>query len=150
MPPAPRLAKRASRSTDLIEEIRELIARSRRIIFAGAARRLETSGESIPAWRVLAHLVRCGPTAQCELAAAIGQHAACVSRLIDELEAQGVVRRRRDPEDRRKVLVGTTSAGRARFEAHRPAVNEVVERHLSHLDRAERMKLRDLLGKLGD
>ena len=164
MPPSPpRAAKRGSahaggapgekarvaRSIDLAEEIGQLLARSRRLVFAAAARRLDESGESIHAWRVLAHLAREGATAQCDLAMALAQHPAWVSRLVDELEAEGVVRRRRDAHDRRKLRVEVTVAGRARYEARRAEVNEAVEQVLQPLDRDEREQLRALLLKLG-
>jgi DNA-binding MarR family transcriptional regulator len=97
---------------------------------------------------VLAHLTREGATAQCDLAMALGQHPAWVSRLVDELEAEGVVRRRRDAHDRRKLRVEVTVSGRARYEARRPEVNEAVEHVLEPLDPAEREELRALLLKL--
>lgn len=145
----PRRAARGSRAIDLTEEIGGLIARSRRLVFAVASRRLDASGESIHAWRVLAHLTREGAMAQCDLAMALGQHPAWVSRLVDELEEEGVVRRRRDARDRRKLRVEVTLAGRARYEARRPEVNEAVEHVLQPLDRGEREALRALLAKLG-
>ena len=69
---------------------------------------------------------------------------------IDRLAARGLVDRRRDPADRRGVLVRLTAAGRTRVDA---AVSELLEREaelLAGVDPAalERLTadLRDLLG----
>ena len=69
---------------------------------------------------------------------------------IDRLAARGLVDRRRDPADRRGVLVRLTAAGRTRVDA---AVSELLDREaelLAGVDPAalERLTadLRDLLG----
>ncbi len=73
---------------------------------------------------------------------------------IDRLAARGLVDRRRDPADRRGVLVRLTAAGRSRVDA---AVSELLEREaelLAGVDPAalERLTadLRDLLGPFDD
>src|SRR2546421_756695 len=83
-------------------EIGSLLARSRRQVFQRAKRRLEALGESIFVWRLLAYLHDDGPSIQAELADATAQHPASISRLLDEIEDAGLVRRRRDTKDRRR------------------------------------------------
>lgn len=67
---------------------------------------------------------------------------------IDRLEQAGLVERRDDPNDRRGILVGLTTAGLGRVEA---AVTDHVAgeaRVLSVLTRAEQAQLNALLRKL--
>jgi DNA-binding MarR family transcriptional regulator len=67
------------------------------------------------------------PRAVGELAAATGLSAGATTTLIDRLETKGFVRRVRDPDDRRKVLVEMTSDGRERSDAcYGPLVREGV------------------------
>jgi DNA-binding MarR family transcriptional regulator len=56
-----------------------------------------------------------------------------LTRLIDRLERQGLVKRRRCPEDARGWYAQLTEAGREKLVAARPAHREGVRRHF--LDR---------------
>jgi MarR family transcriptional regulator for hemolysin len=125
-----------------------LIGRTRRVVWANAARRLETAGETVLAWQLLSHLVREGKSTQSELAAGIGQHAAGVSRLLDDLEKQGYVLRRRDPKDRRRVHVEASARGKRRFQEGLPELVAAVDQALGPLNESERRVLRDLLRKV--
>src|SRR5262245_8634811 len=107
-----------------------LIARTQRKVWANAGRRLEEAGESLLAFKLLAHLTRKGKLTQSELATLTAQHPAGVSRLLDELEKQGSVSRRRDPRDRRRVYVVVTPRGKRRFESGLPDVIEAVDQAL--------------------
>src|SRR5262245_53604534 len=61
-----------------------------------------------------------------------------VSRLVDELEAQGLVQRRPDPTDKRATLASITPAGRAAFKATVPLYLAKIDEHFSrHLSRHE-------------
>jgi len=80
----------------LSEEIASGIARVRRRLIAEADRRLSERGETVLAFQVLSALQRRGRAAQNELAEHIGQHPTGVSRLLEELEQAGLVRRARD------------------------------------------------------
>jgi len=97
---------------------------------------------------VLNHLERLGPCSQNELAQAIAQHPTGLSRLLEELDADGLVTRQRDPADRRRVRVDATRRGRALLAGGRPAVTAAVEQALHPLLPAERESLRALLRKL--
>ena len=132
----------------LNEELGRLLSRARRALWSGAARRLEARGESVLAWQLLNQLERCGPGTQREIAERAAQHPTGVSRLLDELERGGYVRRHRDPSDRRKVRVQITSTGVARLEQSRPEVLTAVDEVLGALTIAERQALRSLLGKI--
>jgi DNA-binding MarR family transcriptional regulator len=142
------MAERSAAS--LPEEIASGIVRVRRRMIAEADRRLGKRGESVLTWQVLSALERRGPSAQNELAQHIGQHPTGMSRLLEELEHARLVRRTRDPSDRRKVVVAPTARGRSFLEQGRPLVDAAVEEVLAPLARAERRTLRDLLWRMLD
>ena len=131
------LAKVRPRSLSLVEELGMLIAKTRKMLFSNATRRLDESGESMLAWQVLAVLVRGGKCNQTDVAVALAQHPAGVSRLLDDLEKQGYVARSRDAADRRRVHVAAT-----------PEVTGAVDHVLEPLAEPERRALRDLLRKV--
>jgi DNA-binding MarR family transcriptional regulator len=131
-----------------VEELGTLLFRSRREIWCQASRDLEAEGESILVYQLLSYLVRLGASAQGEIASGIGQHPAGVCRLLADLEDEGLVRRARDPGDRRKVLVAVTPKGRARFKAANPILVQAIAQVLSPWSEDEREVLRGLLSKL--
>ena len=136
------------RAPSLSEEIASGIVRVRRRLVAEADRRLAQRGESVLAFQVLSALNRCGPMAQNELAQHNGQHPTGMSRLLDDLEQAGLVRRTRDRGDRRKILVEASARGKAFLRKGRPLVDAAVEEVLAPLARAERRTLRDLLWRM--
>jgi DNA-binding MarR family transcriptional regulator len=135
-------------SRELAGELGRLIARSRRLVWTAASRRLAERGESMLAWQVLNYLGRVGCCHQRELAEAIAQHPAGISRMLEELEAKGLAQRERDPEDRRRSAVTLTTRGKKWVATIRPEVSSGVATALDRLDYEERLQLRDLLLKL--
>ncbi len=86
---------------------------------------------------------------------ALGQLAerlACVrsniTQLVDRLEADGLVQRVPDPEDRRSKRAAITAEGRRRFEAGSRAKLEVERELLASLSPEEAEQLAAALGKL--
>jgi MarR family 2-MHQ and catechol resistance regulon transcriptional repressor len=71
-----------------------------------------------------------------------------VSRLLDELERGGFVRRSRERSDRRRVRVAITPLGSARLAQMRPEVLGAVEEVLRPLGGGERRALATLLEKV--
>jgi DNA-binding MarR family transcriptional regulator len=69
-------------------------------------------GVSPPRLSALSVVVFAGPIGIGALAAAEGVAAPTMTRLVDGLERDGLVRRRRDPADARGVLVEATATGR--------------------------------------
>lgn len=67
--------------------------------------------------------------------------------LLNELEAEGLVERRRDPLDRRRHLVHITAAGRRALDRAERAQERVEAEVLRALDPDERATLRDLLAR---
>ena len=66
---------------------------------------------------VLQRLARGGPAIAGEIAKAANLSQATVTALVDKLEAQGLVARRRGSTDRRRVWVEITEAGRTKLAA---------------------------------
>src|SRR5215831_13545425 len=120
------------------EGVGMLIIRCRRLLFHATARRLEEVGESVHLYRLLSELARNGPAPQRNLADATAQHAAAISRMVDELEGAGLIRRRRGYRDRRQIIVAITPAGRRRYEAARPLVGAAIEEVMTPLARRQR------------
>ena len=85
---------------------------------------------------------------QSELAAALRVHPSNLVALVDGLEAEGLVERRRDPADRRRHVLALTSAGRARFARARGAVEEAEEDLLAPLEEGDRIQLQGYLERL--
>lgn len=109
---------------------------------------LSAAGGSIPMWLVLTNLKASAWRSQHDLAAAVGIEGPTLTRHLDALERQGLVRRRQDPADRRAVVVELTSAGHA---AHARLLGVVIafDRRLrSGMSANEVDRLRDLLGRL--
>lgn len=64
-------------------------------------------------WAVLSRLHEIGMTSQTALGRAVSMDGATVKGTVDRLVRRGWARRVPDPEDRRKLLVDLTDAGRA-------------------------------------
>src|SRR5437867_4281582 len=78
--------------------------------------RLAEAGASLPVWAILSGL-ELGPCrSQHELAGTLHIEGPTLTRQLDRLEADGLIRRERDPHDRRAVRVETTEAGRQLYE----------------------------------
>jgi DNA-binding MarR family transcriptional regulator len=79
---------------------------------------LEQVGLSLPKFGALSHLVKEGePLSLSECAAKMTCVRSNVTQLVDRLEADGLVRRAEDPEDRRAVRAIVTPLGKERHAA---------------------------------
>lgn len=141
-------AKSVVRAESVTEELGQLIGKTRRLVWNKAAKRLSEAGDSLMSCQVLGHLVREGKLTQSELAQALSQHPAGVSRVLDELEKQGCVLRTRDTRDRRRVYVVASARGKRRYASAWPEVVTAVGQALEPLSDAERHALRTLLRKV--
>jgi DNA-binding MarR family transcriptional regulator len=97
---------------------------------------------------VLHHLHQAGPLSQQELGGALRINPSNLVGLLDALEEDGLVVRPRDPADRRRHLVGLTTAGQRRLVQAKRAVTQAEQDLLAPLDSRERALLHDFLERL--
>ena len=71
-----------------------------------------------------------------------------VTRLVDRLEKQGLVERRRCDRDRRVIYVRVTDAGRDLLNQLREDVDRLHVRQLEHMDETELRQLTRLLARV--
>jgi DNA-binding MarR family transcriptional regulator len=97
---------------------------------------------------ILARLVELGEMSQNHLGRAAAMDAATVKGVVDRLARQGLVTTRPDPDDRRRLTVALTDAGRALFAARAATALDVSARTLDPLSPDERAQLLALLLRL--
>jgi MarR family transcriptional regulator for hemolysin len=125
------------------------LARTARVVSQAFERALVAAGGSTAAWQVLL-LVRSQEWGtQSRLADAMGISGATLTHHLNALEAQGLVRRWREPGNRRVQKVALTAEGVALFERLRTVALEHDTRLRSQLSDAEIAQLAALLDKLG-
>jgi len=111
------------------------------------------TGVSAPRLSALSVLVFGGAMSLKDLAAAEQVRAPSMSRLVAELEAAGLVRKRADAEDRRAVRIEATAAGRKVMEegrARRLTALTTAVRALSARDRATLARAAVLMRQIAD
>jgi MarR family transcriptional regulator, transcriptional regulator for hemolysin len=110
--------------------------------------RLANAGASLPAWGVLSCAIEEDGLSQRQLAERMGIEAATLTRHLDRLEADGLVVRHRDGDDRRILRVVPTPAARD-LHARMAAVAGSLDADLTAgLCEEELAELRRLLARL--
>lgn len=109
---------------------------------------LAEAGGSQPVWLVLLALKQRQLASQRELADAVGIRGATLTHHLNGMEADGLLTRRRDPDNRRMHLVELTPAGDALFVRLRKAAGRFDEQLRSDLPDTELARLRRTLNKL--
>ncbi len=99
-------------------------------------------------WAVLAKLLEVGRTSQTALGRAVYMDAATVKGTVDRLVVRGFVLRLQDAEDRRKLLVDLTTAGRETTLRNLDAASAITRETLAPLDDDEARRLFALLAKI--
>ena len=97
---------------------------------------------------VLARLSELGPQSQNQLGRETSMDAATIKGVVDRLARQGLVVIKPDPEDRRRLTVGLSEAGRTLFSTTQAAATAVSLKTLEPLTQDERESLLRLLSKL--
>jgi DNA-binding MarR family transcriptional regulator len=87
---------------------------------------------------VLGRVDRCGPQSVSDLAAAERVRPQSMAQTVGDLEADALVERKPDPDDRRRALVKLTAAGRAQLEADRRAREGWLVKALEELPDTDR------------
>ena len=87
---------------------------------------------------------------EAELARAAYLHPGAMTRLLDKLEARGILERVADPNDRRALHIHLTNAGKAIWRDIDQCGQRVREAALQGLDTGEREQLLALLERVRD
>jgi DNA-binding MarR family transcriptional regulator len=122
-------------------------------LLAGATRRLLEEERPLLAknelsmwgYVVLSRLAAAPAETQLSLAQAIGYDKSRLIGLLDGLEAEGLLTREPDPDDRRAKIIALTDAGRKRYEAARRDIRRMERRLLAAVEPADAERLRRLL-----
>lgn len=112
------------------DELVDSVLAASRALVAVAARSLADAGDEVTLaqYRALVVLAARGPQGTAELAAALAVNPSTATRMCDRLVRKGLVRRHRQPGDRRSVRIALTAAGR-------DLVAEVTRRRRAELAR---------------
>ena len=89
-----------------------------------------------------------GARSASELCKVISYDAGAMTRMIDRLEAKGLIRRERCADDRRLVYLKLTEAGRAAYPRIRELSRRVQNRFLSAIGKGQALELEKLLRRL--
>lgn len=85
---------------------------------------------------------------QSDLQKKVNIDSAAVTRHLKQLEAKGMVSRRRKPEDNRITLVRLTDQGRKRIESSKKEKERFMKEMLANVSAEERRVLIDVLGRM--
>jgi DNA-binding MarR family transcriptional regulator len=137
-----------SNETDSVIEVQDLGAKESgmlgllevaRIVQERVDRALESVGLSGPKYLTLEQLVRAGePVSLSALADCRKCVRSNMTQLVDRLEADGLVERVADPDDRRAVRARVTKLGERRFAAGTMAIREVQNELASRVSDGDR------------
>ena len=103
----------------------------------------DETGVSAPKLSALSVLTFGGPSSLTALAKAEQVTAATMSKLVSDLEAEGLVAKRADREDKRGLRIEVTAKGRALMEEGRKRRLALLNKRLGKFSREERAQLVD-------
>jgi DNA-binding MarR family transcriptional regulator len=126
----------------------KLIKKVRRQMSNVIRAELEPIGVSLPVVQILQRVGSGGDLSQLELDQELELEPAALSRLLTDMEEQGLVKRRRDPSDKRRVLMTATAAAGTLLARARPRVKAGLDTLFATLSLAEQEVLSRLLEKV--
>lgn len=110
-------------TTDVAETLLDVLSGAERRVSNRFAGVLGAQGSTLDEWRVLSLLVQCGGQSMSAIAAATSMAPPTLTKRIDVMVADGMVYRRVDDTDRRRVLVLLAPRGKT---AHRRLAEHVA------------------------
>jgi DNA-binding MarR family transcriptional regulator len=138
------MAAKSSRRPDLAAMLAPLV----RDMVAAEEPVLEAHGLTMWGYVVLSALDRSSIRTQAALATAIGADKTRIIRILDDLQDDGYIERRPDPDDRRARLLAITDAGRRVKDAVQTEIQRGEERWLGELSAEERRTFLRVLERL--
>ena len=127
-----------------------LLARASSEVSAQFHVRLKTHGLQVPEWRVLASLSDGDGMTVGDLAALALQRQPTMTKIIDRMAISGLVERRSDETDRRKVRIFITRQGRCRVDDALADAKAHEHEVLADYSAAEADRLKSMLRALVD
>ncbi|MEU0313365.1 MarR family transcriptional regulator [Nocardioides sp. NPDC006273] len=106
---------------------------------------LKESGVTALQYTALSVLERRPTMSAADLARASFVRAQSAADLIGALERRGLIERRIDPDNRRRMLISLTTEGREFLDAYDPRVEELEEQMLAELGPEDRQAFRTFL-----
>jgi DNA-binding MarR family transcriptional regulator len=97
---------------------------------------------------ILAVLAASGPQSQQQLGELLGVNRTTMVQIVDQMEAAGLLERRRNPADRRSYALEPTPEGLATLERLGPAVIDAESAFTAPIGQAGRERLNELLRKV--
>jgi DNA-binding MarR family transcriptional regulator len=94
--------------------------------------------------------LRAGPLSQQDLGDVMGLDAAQLVGVLNELEREELVVRRRDPDDRRRHFVDISETGRERLTTADRAAADIDRRLLAGLTPADQLRFTELLRRVAE
>jgi DNA-binding MarR family transcriptional regulator len=125
-----------------------LIKRCGLVMTQIAERRFQSQPVSFTKWLVLIWLAQRPHASPTELSSHIGHDMGALTRVVDELERQGMVRRDRSQHDRRAVQIAITSEGRPVAHAGKRLMLDLLNELLAPFSKAEADTMISLLQRL--
>ena len=114
-----------------------------------AVRHFQTTSVSFVQWNALMRLcLQTGHISATQLSRELGHDMGALTRVVDELERRGLVRRERSRRDRRAVEIAITAAGRRQAESAKRLVVELLNELLEPYSDAEIATLIDLMQRM--
>ncbi len=124
------------------------LTRTNRVVSRAFNDALAEEGGSLPQWLVVMALKQNDHTMQRDIAASIGIEGATLTHHLNRMEADGLVRRERVPDNRRSQLVALTPAGEELFATLLGAVVAFDARLCDGFSDRELATLRKILGRM--
>src|SRR5882757_9689973 len=109
---------------------------------------LDKENISISHWFYLRVLAERGELNQLELSRRVGIASTTAVPALDSMESRGLLKRTRDPEDRRKYYVGLTAEGRRLVEKLMPEIIDMITTSLEGIPRDELRSFWSVLHKM--
>lgn len=125
-----------------------LLGRASLVARRRTTERLFGAGMQRGFYGVLSTLVEFGPAAQAEIGRRLRIDPSDIVAIVNDLVAEGLVTRERDPQDRRRNLVTATAAGRAALDRFDAAIATEEDALLETFTADERAQLLAFLHRL--
>ncbi|MEA3177075.1 MAG: hypothetical protein QOI59_598 [Gammaproteobacteria bacterium] len=140
--------EKAVPGADLAFAIGPLIGRVRTLMLSSLDNELQPFGMTGMQFAILKNLADGSAATSADLCRLLHYDAGSMTRLVDRLEAKGLLRRERSEDDRRVVSLRVTSSGKAVLPRLRDSAGRVVQRMLVGFSAPEVNHLRSLLDRM--